>query len=201
MTLLASVLKIAAVLLGIFILYGAACFFSEQGIFHYVAIAVVVIGLGLVFVQKSPAIPRHQPDDSSFSIASEASAPAPAEATQALPSGGYLSGSWANKFNRNGTSSRSFELDSTLYDCGGFTLEYEVMEVTQGKLKSGSQFKAFVRTSDGEWVSVKTFKLKDKKATVDIRFDKAMDVESVAVVCYQEGNFSYSYVLGIRDAV
>ncbi len=201
MVLLPGILRIAAALLVLFVLYGAAHYFLEEGIFLYVVLAAVVVGVGLRYVEQNPTVSLKQPDYSSVSNESGAKAPVMTEAAPAIPSGGYISGSWANKFIRNGMASESYELDSTLYNCSGFTLEYEVYEVTRGKLKSGSQFKVFVRTTDGDWVSVKTFKLKDNKATLDLRFDKKMDVESVAVVCYQEGNLGYSFGLAVRDAV
>ncbi len=219
--LLEKILIAAGAILILVVIYAAVRYLHEKKLFWPVVVGFVVVGIGLSYIEKTgsdadiqgPAQAAAEPTvvvtepvivtktEPLPQRVVETQPPAQTEASVEAGDGGYISGSWDNKYNRNGTTSSSFELDSVLYGCKGFSLDYEIVSVTKGKVKDGSQFKVFVRNTDGDWIAVKTFKLKDHKANVDIKFDKKMDVESVAVVCYQASSFEFSYVFGIYDPI
>jgi len=115
----------------------------------------------------------------------------------------YLSGYWSDEtFKRNGCTSHPFVLDTPLKMCKGFTIEYEVSEVTDGKMKSDAKFQIFYRTADGTWNKGKEFTLDDNGyASVNQTISKGATVTQVAVHCLNSGNFSWQSSIGIKDPI
>ena len=115
---------------------------------------------------------------------------------------GYLDGYWSDtKFKRSGRSSTPFVFDSPLKKCKGFTLDYEVHDVTDGNMKNDCKFQIFYRTSDGTWNKSKEFTVEDGFASVNVKLKKAATVTQVAVHCMNAGYFSFQYSMGVRDPI
>ena len=124
------------------------------------------------------------------------------EKSAAVSYGGYLSGYWSDtKFKRSGRSSTPFVFDSPLKKCKGFTLDYEVHDVTDGNMKNDCKFQIFYRTSDGTWNKSKEFTVEDGFASVDVKLKKAATVTQVAVHCMNAGYFSFQYSMGVRNPI
>lgn len=111
----------------------------------------------------------------------------------------YVSGDWGEKFVRSNGHTYPFVFDAPLYQCIGFTLEYEIVEIMEGNLDGNFRYEAYVRQTDGKWKSVELFQMSGSKATLDIRLNKAMDIDAVAVVCGKRGDTSFSFTIGVRD--
>lgn len=113
-----------------------------------------------------------------------------------------ISGSWSDtKFWRSNRYTYPYEFNKQLVGCTGFTLDYEIVEVSKGSL-SGSNFKyeVYVRTSTGSWKSVKTFYMDDDMVTVNITFDDPLTIDAVAVICHKNANVSYTHAITVRNA-
>ena len=118
-----------------------------------------------------------------------------------LPTTGILSGYWSDKvLSRSNRTSYPFILDSTISRCTGFTLHYQITEVTKGNLDGNFKFVVYVRNSSGNWKYVDEFKLSGYSATKKVTFD-SMSVNAVAVLCLKNGNLTYTYDFVITDPV
>lgn len=111
----------------------------------------------------------------------------------------YVSGSWGEKFVRSNGYTYPFVFDNPVRQCMGFTLDYEIVAIEEGNLNGNFRYEVYARQTNGKWKSVKLFQMNGNKLSVDIRFDNAMDIDAVAVVCGKKGDASFSYTIGIRD--
>ena len=112
----------------------------------------------------------------------------------------YLPGYWSDSvFKRSGRQSNPFVLNEPMRKCKAFTLDYEVTEVTEGKMKDDSRFVVYYQTYNGEWNRGEEFTLDEGFASVYVKLPKAATVNQVAVHCMNAGQFSYNFSLGIRD--
>lgn len=118
-----------------------------------------------------------------------------------LPTSGCLSGQWwEESFRRGDFYTHPFELNSALTRCKGFTLHYEITEVTKGTLEGNYRWSVYVRTTGGDWKYVTDFKLEGYDISVDVRFDP-MSIDAVAVFCGKKDKLNYSYNFAITDPV
>ena len=115
---------------------------------------------------------------------------------------GYLPGYWSDTlFKRSGRQSYPFVLNDPIRKCRGFILDYEVTEVTQGRMKADSKFEIFYQTFDGTWNRGGEFTLDDGYASVNVRLSDAVTVTQIVVHCMNAGQFSYQYNMGVRNPV
>lgn len=113
-----------------------------------------------------------------------------------------VSGAWTeDKFWRSNRYTHTYEFDKPLKNCSGFTLDFEVLEVKEGRLGGQYKFELYVRKTSGSWKSVKTFYLDGNKATVEVELKSPLSIEAVAVVCLKNETISYVQDLTVRDAV
>ena len=116
--------------------------------------------------------------------------------------GSYLAGEWSDElFRRNGCSGYPFILDTPIEKCKGFTVDYAVTDVTDGKMKDDAKFQIFYQTIDGTWVKGETFTLDDGVASVEQTTEKPVTVTQVIVICLNSGNFSWKESMGISNPV
>lgn len=104
-----------------------------------------------------------------------------------------------SKFTRNGRSTYPFEFDEPLKRCTGFTLNYEIVEISSGNLDGNFKFAVYVHTTSGKWKYAKEFKMDDMSVSKEIRFDAPVSIDAVAVVCLKNANYSYSYTFTITE--
>lgn len=115
---------------------------------------------------------------------------------------GYLDGYWSDtKFKRSGRSSTPFVFNSPLKKCKGFTVDYEVHDVTDGNMKDDCKFQIFYKTSNGTWNKGPEFTTDDGVASVNVKLKKAATVTQVAVHCMNAGYFSFKFSMGVRNPV
>lgn len=115
---------------------------------------------------------------------------------------GEVSGHWSKeKFLRNSRFTYPFEFEETLVSCTGFTLDYEIVEVTQGDADGHYVFEVYVCDTRGQWKSVTSFYLEDQKISLDVTFKNPISVKAVAVICQKKATFSYSHKLAVRNPV
>lgn len=127
-------------------------------------------------------------------------APEPTEAV--VDAAAYLPAKWSDKiFKRNGCSGYPLIMDTPIEKCKGFTVDYTVTDVTDGKMKADAKFQIFYQTVDGTWVKGKTFTLDDGFASVEQTMEKPATVTQVIVLCLNSGNFSWRERMGIRNPV
>ena len=113
-----------------------------------------------------------------------------------------IPGEWATKqYSRSNRNTYPFVLDSVLYDCTGFTLHYDLVEVLEGILDYKTKYEVCVKDTAGKWTCVSTFKLRDDYMPVDITWDKAIDVTQVAVLPVVNEKHSYNYYFSISDVL
>ena len=113
-----------------------------------------------------------------------------------------ISGTWSDtKFWRSNRYTYPYEFNQTLNSCTGFTLDYEIVEVTKGSLSGNFKFEIYVRTSSGSWKSVETFSLNgaDEK-TVQVTFKDPLTIDAVAVICQKKAEFYYTHDMRIYNA-
>ena len=110
----------------------------------------------------------------------------------------YVSGSWGEKFVRSNGYTYPFVFDEAIQKCVGFTLDYEI-EAVEGDLSGNFRYEVYVRQTNGKWKSVELFQMEGNETAVEIWFDKAMDIDAVAVVCGKKDDISYTYMFGVRD--
>lgn len=118
-----------------------------------------------------------------------------------ITTAGAVSGYWSDEiFTRSNRSSAPFIFYSTLTRCKGFTLNYEITEVTKGNLDGNFKFAVYVRNSSGNWKYVHEFQLNGDNISTKVTFDP-MSIDAVAVLCLKSGNYNYSYNFTITDPV
>lgn len=113
---------------------------------------------------------------------------------------GYVAGSRAGEqFWLNHRYTVPLLLDRSLNNCRGFTLEYEVTDVSMGKLSGSAD--VYVRTPVQGWKKVKTFNASIGRTTVEVEISSPLTFDAVAVICKGSGNGSlrYSDWMAIRD--
>ena len=114
-------------------------------------------------------------------------------------SAGYISGVWGDAFVRSNGETYPFVFDVPVVQCTGFTLEYQIHEVLKGNLNGNFRYEVYVRQTDGNWKSVELFQMEGYETTLEIRFDKIMDIDAVAVVCGKKHKVYFSYTIAVRD--
>ena len=114
---------------------------------------------------------------------------------------GVVSGSFSDeKFWRNNRYTTPYEFDQTLVSCTGFTMDFELLEVSAGNLLSGDFiWEVYVRRSNGSWKSVDSFYLYDYETTVQVEFDP-LTIDAVAVVCQKKSYVEYIQGITVRNA-
>lgn len=116
-----------------------------------------------------------------------------------IPTTGTVSGYWSDeRFTRSNRFSYPFLFNSDLSRCTGFTLNYEITEVTKGNMDGNFKFAVYVRNSSGSWKYVDEFQLKGDSISRNITMDP-MTIDAVAVLCLKSGDYSYSYNFTITD--
>lgn len=113
----------------------------------------------------------------------------------------YIIGDWGEKFIRSNGYTYPFEFTLPLQQCGGFTLDYYITDVSEGNLEGNFRFEIYVRTTAGNWKSVELFSMDGYEKSVPVRFDRKMDIEAVAVVCQKNADVTFSYGFGVRDII
>ena len=120
----------------------------------------------------------------------------------AVLSGTPVEGAFSDtKFVRSTGTTYPFELAAPLENCKGFTINYEILDISSGNLDGNFKNAVYVRTTDGKWKYTKTFKLDGTLTVKEIRFDGPISIEAVAVICLKQANVSYSYSFTLTDPV
>lgn len=113
-----------------------------------------------------------------------------------------LSGTWLEKrLIRNGHSTYPFAFDSPLNRCTGFTVNYEITEITKGNLDGNFKYAVYIRTTGGKWKYAKEFKMDGLSASKKITFDAPISIDAVAVMCMKKADVTYSYDFTITDPI
>ena len=116
-----------------------------------------------------------------------------------IPTDGAVSGYWSDEsFTRSNRSSYPFIFYSDVSRCTGFTLNYEITEVSKGSLDGNFKFAVYVRNSSGKWKYVDEFKLEGDSISRNVTMD-SMTIDAVAVLCLKSGEYNYSYNFTITD--
>lgn len=119
-----------------------------------------------------------------------------------VQSGTPIEGTFSDtKFVRSTGTTYPFELSTPLENCGGFTIHYEILDISSGNLNGNFKNAIYVRTTDGKWKYTKTFQLDGSLTVKEIRFDAPTSIEAVAVICLKQANVSYSYSFTLTDPV
>lgn len=117
-------------------------------------------------------------------------------------SGTPIEGTFSDtKFVRSTGTTYPFELAEPLENCMGFTINYEILDISSGNLDGNFNNAVYVRTTDGKWKYTKTFKLDGSLTVKEIRFDTPISIEAVAVICLKQANVTYSYYFTLTDPV
>lgn len=112
-----------------------------------------------------------------------------------------LSGTWSeDRLTRNGRSANYFELSSTLKRCTGFTMNYQLTEVSSGSMDGNYRFAVYVRSTSGKWKYVDSFKRDGFDMTYKVTMDP-LSIDAIAVLCLRTGNYTYSYNFTITDPI
>lgn len=115
---------------------------------------------------------------------------------------GAVRGYWADEeLRRSNHTSYPFELYSPIRRCKGFTLNYEITEITKGNLDGNFKYTVVVRTTSGEWRNVADFQMKGNSTSTYIRFDNPVSFDAVAVFCLKNATVEYSYYFTITNPV
>lgn len=116
---------------------------------------------------------------------------------------GIVSGSYANtRFYRSNRSTYPFVLDSPLYSCYGFTLNYKITEVTKGDMTSRFKYGIYVHTTSGIWKLVKECYFDtDLDTTIKITWNLPVSIDQVAVVCYKNEPYCYTSAMTISNPI
>lgn len=118
-----------------------------------------------------------------------------------IPTTGAVRGCWWDEpLKRSNRYTIPFEFYSTVSRCKGFTLNYEITEVTKGDLEGTFKFAVYVRNSSGDWKYVHEFKMDDLSTSTKVRFDP-MSIDAVAVYCMKNATLNYSYNFTITDTI
>ncbi len=120
----------------------------------------------------------------------------------AAQSGTPIEGTFSDtKFVRSTGTTYPFELAEPLENCMGFTINYEILDISSGNLDGNFNNAVYVRTTDGKWKYTKTFKLDGTLTVKEIRFDTPISIEAVAIICLKQANVTYSYYFTLTDPV
>ena len=123
-------------------------------------------------------------------------------AGNSVQSGTQIEGTFSDtKFVRSTGTTYPFELAVPLENCKGFTISYEILDISSGNLDGNFNNAVYVRTTDGKWKYTKTFKLDGTLTVKEIRFDAPISIEAVAIICLKQANVSYSYYFTLTDPV
>lgn len=100
---------------------------------------------------------------------------------------------------RNYHCAYPFIFDEPLASCVGFTMDYNITEVTKGDM-TGSRYimEVYGLTTQGNWKLLDSFYPQGLETTVELAFDP-VSIEAVAVICQKQGEYSYSESMTIRD--
>lgn len=124
------------------------------------------------------------------------------DSVSAVSAGKRVDGEFSDeKFIRNGHSTYPFVFSSPLSRCTGFTLNYEITEITSGNLDGNFKFAVYVRTTSGKWKYAREFKMDDLSVSKEIKFDTPISINAVAVLCLKNANYAYSYTFSITDPI
>ena len=116
--------------------------------------------------------------------------------------GSKVSGQWADSvFRRSNRTTYPFEFYSPIRRCKGFTLNYEITEVSKGNLNGNFKYCVYVRTTGGEWKYVHEFTMKGYSTSTRVNFSGPMSIDAVAVFCLKNSNMSYSYTFSITNPI
>lgn len=106
------------------------------------------------------------------------------------------------KFEKSNSWTYPAVFEETLHNCRGFTLHYEIEEITKGTLTPDTDFDVYVRASGGSWKKIHSFNMYGDEAVVDIApyYEKdIMDIDEVAVLCLNKKEFSYVSNIAFSD--
>ena len=119
-----------------------------------------------------------------------------------IPTAGAVGGYWSSEeLRRSNHTSYPFELYSPIRRCKGFTLNYEITEITKGKLDGNFKYTVVVRTTSGEWRNVADFQMKGNSTSTYIRLNNPISFDAVAVFCLKNATVEYSYYFTITNPV
>lgn len=105
------------------------------------------------------------------------------------------------QFKKSGKTTYPYVLEETLNDCQGFTLHYEMDEITKGALTCNTKYEVYVRPHAGSWKKVNTFTMRGDEAIVDVSWNEKIDVDEIAILCQHNKAFSYVANAAFSDAV
>lgn len=111
----------------------------------------------------------------------------------------YVAGYWGDVFVRSNGQTYPFVFDEPITQCTGFTLEYQILEIQEGNLDGNFRYEVYVRQTNGKWKSVELFRMDGTEISLEIWFDKIMNIDAVAVVCGKRDKVSYSYTIAVHD--
>ena len=116
---------------------------------------------------------------------------------------GALRGYWSGEeLRRSNHTSYPFELYTPVHRCKGFTLNYEVTEITKGNLDGTFKYTVVVRTTSGEWRNVADFQIKKGNSTsAKLTFSSPVSFDAVAVFCLKNASVEYSYYFTITNVI
>ena len=92
-----------------------------------------------------------------------------------------------------------FVFNEPLRSCNGFTLDYQIMEVSHGNLEGNFRYEVLVRTVQGDWKSAGTFQMNGYSASLDVQLDQPRGIDAVAVVCGKQDKVIYSFDLSVSN--
>ncbi len=105
------------------------------------------------------------------------------------------------QFQKSGKTAYPYVLEETLYDCQGFTLHYEMDEITKGALTCTTKYEVYVRPEAGKWKKVDTFTMKGDEAIVDVSWKEKIDVDEIVILCQHNKAFSFLANAAFSDAI
>lgn len=105
------------------------------------------------------------------------------------------------KYNHSNSYTYPFVLEEPLYDCLGFTLHYDLVEVTEGVMDKNTQYEVHVRNTSGKWSSVHKFTMRGDETICDITWKKPKDIDQVAVVAKNDSKFSFKHFFALSDVI
>lgn len=155
-----------------------------------------VVSLALALILSLSMLPR------SASAAAKKTQGVVGDTNSKSFSHGTVYGDWSDeRIRRNDRYTYPYEFYSTLNSCTGFTLDYEILEVSRGNLNGNFVYEVLVRTTSGAWKSVGSFYMKNTDyKTVNITFDNPLSIDAVMVVCQKKGGeYAYVHDLTVRN--
>ncbi len=107
---------------------------------------------------------------------------------------GFLSAQWSDtKLSKSEGNTIPLVLEKPLINCKGFSLEYELLELTGAKLSKNSRCVVYYCTGKGTWVRAKECKVPEGYTTLDVKLTRPETITQVAVFFVPGGNGRYSY--------